>query len=301
MRDEEEIMTADQPKKNVKSRKSAGKVSKGENTAERAAPKAAAPAVKSAAKSPKAASKIANLLRRDIITGNLQAGDKLLPERVLQEQFEVSRPTLREAMRLLEAESLIKISRGQHGGARVQKLDISVTARQVGMYLQMEGTTLADVLKARAFIESPAAGLIAESRSLAIIEELRNNVAIAWEAYEAGDPKGLAEAQAKFSDVLTDHAQNNTLSLFAKLLHDITHRQMADLTIRTHSREGVKKMQYLAIRGREKLIELIEAGEAEEAERFWRLHLESTANIVVNSYRAQMPIDVLKDDDFGDA
>ena len=105
----------------------------------------ASPAKKNAPAGPKAAEQIANLLRREIITGALHAGDKLLPERILQEQFQVSRPTLREAMRLLESESLIKISRGQHGGARVQKLDISVTARQVGMYLQMEGTTLADV------------------------------------------------------------------------------------------------------------------------------------------------------------
>ncbi len=124
-------------------------------------------------RSPKAAARIANLLRREIVTGALQPGDMLLPERVLQEKFDVSRPTLREAMRLLESESLIRISRGQHGGAHVQKLDTSVTARQVGMYLQMEGTTLADVLQARAFLEPPAAGLIARNRSLAVIEKLR--------------------------------------------------------------------------------------------------------------------------------
>lgn len=247
-------------------------------------------------KSPKAASRIANLLRREIITGVLHAGDKLLPERVLQEQFQVSRPTLREAMRLLESESLIKISRGQHGGARVQKLDISVTARQVGMFLQMEGTTLVDVLQARTFLEPPAAGLIAQSRSLAVIDKLRDNVALAKEAYEEGDPRALADAQVHFSEVLTDNAGNKTLSLFARLLHDIVHQQMTDVTVRTHSHEGVKKMQWLSIRGREKLIELIEQGLAEEAEKFWRLHLESTARVVLSSFRAQMPIDVLHEE-----
>ena len=247
-------------------------------------------------KSPKAASRIANLLRREIVTGALHAGDKLLPERVLQEQFQVSRPTLREAMRLLESESLIKISRGQHGGARVQKLDISVTARQVGMFLQMEGTTLVDVLQARTFLEPPAAGLIALSRSLAVIDMLRNNVAMAKKAYEEGDPRGLADAQVHFSEVLTDNAGNKTLSLFARLLHDIVHQQMTDVTVRTHSHEGVRKMQWLSIRGREKLIELIEQGKAEEAEKFWRLHLDSTARVVLSSFRAQMPIDVLRDE-----
>lgn len=249
---------------------------------------------KATRKNPKAASKIASILRRQIITGSLQPGEKLLPERVLQEQFEVSRPTLREAMRLLEAESLIRISRGQHGGARVQKLDISVTARQVGMYLQMEGTTLADVLQARSFLEPPAARLIAVNRSLAVIDQLRENVATAKKAYEAGDPVGLAEAQTHFSEVLTSQAKNKTLSLFAKLLHDIVHMQMVDLTVKTHSREGVQKMQWLSIRGREKLIELIEAGKADEAETFWRNHMEGSTKVVLSSYRAQMPIDVLQ-------
>lgn len=242
----------------------------------------------------KSAERIAAMLRQEIVTGAYHTGDKLLPERILQQQFDVSRPTLREAMRLLESESLIKISRGQHGGARVQKLDISVTARQVGMYLQMEGTTLADVLQARAFLEPPGAGLIAESRSLAVIDELRSCLAAAKQAYEDSDPHALAEAQSHFSAVLTTQAGNKTLSLLAKLLHDIVRRQMADVTVRTHSREGVRKMQRLGLRAREKLIELILEGKAEEAEKYWRLHLNSTAQVLMSSYRAQMPIDVLQ-------
>lgn len=299
MRDDRQLAAAvtasSSAKKPAKAQtKRQAKASDEQHTADTSA--AAKAKAKTIRKSPKAASRIANLLRREIVTGALHAGDKLLPERVLQEQFQVSRPTLREAMRLLESESLIKISRGQHGGARVQKLDTSVTARQVGMFLQMEGTTLADVLQARTFLEPPAAGMIAQSRSLAVIDMLRSNVEMAKKAYEQGDPRALADAQVHFSEVLTTQAGNKTLSLFARLLHDIVHQQMTDVTVRTHSHEGVKKMQWLSIRGREKLIELIEQGKAEEAEKFWRLHLESTARVVQSSFRAQMPIDVLQDD-----
>src|SRR6516165_5919111 len=70
----------------------------------------------------KAAERVAAELRREIITGNLRPGDRLASEKELQEQFEISRPTLREALRLLEAESLIEVVRGQYGGARVTKL-----------------------------------------------------------------------------------------------------------------------------------------------------------------------------------
>ncbi len=246
---------------------------------------------------PKEAARIAALLRREIVTGALRAGDKLLPERELVEQFGVSRPTMREAMRLLESESLIKISRGQHGGARVQSLDVRVTARQLGMFLQMEGTTLADVYQARSFIEPPAAGLIAERRPLAVIEHLGALIESAKEAYEAQDLKAIAQSAYSFSESLTDNAGNKTLSLMAKLLQDIVRRQTTDVTLRTHTHEGVRKMQWLSLRGRMKLVELIEAGEVEEAEKFWRLHLNSTAKVVLSSYRAQMPIDVLQDPD----
>ena len=49
------------------------------------------------------------------------------------------------------------------------------------------------------------------------------------------------------SEVLTTNAGNKTLSLLAKLLHHIVRRQMADVTVRTHSREGVRKMQRLGL------------------------------------------------------
>ena len=52
----------------------------------------------------KAAERVAAELRREIVTGNLRPGDKLASEKDLQVQFDVSRPTLREALRLLESE-----------------------------------------------------------------------------------------------------------------------------------------------------------------------------------------------------
>ncbi len=262
--------------------------------------KAAASATESrpaaAKRSPKAAARIASILRREIVTGALLPGEMLQPERILQEKFSVSRPTLREAMRLLESESLIRISRGQHGGAHVQKLDTSVTARQVGMYLQMEGTTLADVLEARAFLEPPAAGLIARNRSLDVIEQLRESVRLSKAAHEAGDSRALTEEQSKFSEILTSQSSNNTLALLATLLHDIVLRQLIDLTVHSSSRSGALEMQWKGIRAREKLIRLIEKGDPEEVERYWRLHVEEATKVVASSYRRQMPIDVLQED-----
>ncbi len=63
-------------------------------------------------------------LRRRIVSGELEVGGDPLPsEGKLMSQFGVSRPTLREAFRILESEQLIRVLRGARGGARVLKPD----------------------------------------------------------------------------------------------------------------------------------------------------------------------------------
>ena len=61
---------------------------------------------------PKTAELVASHLRRQIVRGELKEGDALPPESALMEQFGVSRPTLREAFRVLESEALISVRRG---------------------------------------------------------------------------------------------------------------------------------------------------------------------------------------------
>jgi Transcriptional regulators len=63
-------------------------------------------------RAPKTAELIATLYRRQIVRGELRPGDTLPSEQQLMGQFGVSRPTLREAFRILEAEDLISVKRG---------------------------------------------------------------------------------------------------------------------------------------------------------------------------------------------
>ena len=225
---------------------------------------------------PKAAEIVAAELRRQIATGELKPGDKLHPENVLQTEFEISRPTLREALRMLESESLITISRGKHGGARVIAIDLGAAARQVGVYLQIEGTTLQDVWLARTIIEPPAVGLLAELRNPVAFAELEANIAAAREVAQR-DPIRYADLSAGFSMLITRHCGNRTIHLLAALIHDIIRRQHKDVTARTLSKAGVDKLRQGSIRSREKALALMRRGSSAEAESFWRAHLEANA------------------------
>jgi DNA-binding FadR family transcriptional regulator len=245
------------------------------------------------AKRPKAAVLVAEELRREIVAGRLKPGDELHPESVLQSEFAISRPTLREALRLLESESLIAITRGKHGGARVTSIDLGAVASQVGVFLQIEGATLPDVWLARTIIEPPAAGLLAESRNQAALMELEANIAAAKEASQL-DLIRYADLSAEFSMLITRHGGNKTIHLFASLIYDIIRRQHEHVTERTLTDARVDTLRRENIRSREKAVELMRSGTPAEAESFWRAHLQRMRDLVLRAYEGPMTIDVLK-------
>ncbi|MCV7176544.1 FadR/GntR family transcriptional regulator, partial [Mycolicibacterium sphagni] len=123
-------------------------------------------------RAPKTAELIADQLRSQIVRGVLKEGDALPTEIELVKQFGVSRPTLREAFRILESESLIIVRRGSRGGVLVSSPRTSVAARDFGLLLQMSGATLADVYEARKVFEPAAAEMLARRAAAEDIAEL---------------------------------------------------------------------------------------------------------------------------------
>ena len=111
---------------------------------------------------PKASELIARRLRRQIQDERLKPGDPLPSETDLREQFEVSRPTLREALRILEAQQLVSIARGATGGARYSLPEIGMVAEHTGIYLEAHGATQHDLTEARLTIEPRVVRYIGE-------------------------------------------------------------------------------------------------------------------------------------------
>jgi DNA-binding transcriptional MocR family regulator len=81
---------------------------------------------------PKTAELIADSLRAQIRRGMLRDGDRMPNEVELMRHFEVSRPTLREALRMLEHDELIVVRRGARGGAIVRAPGVAPLRRAVG-------------------------------------------------------------------------------------------------------------------------------------------------------------------------
>ncbi|WP_216694511.1 FadR/GntR family transcriptional regulator [Dietzia psychralcaliphila] len=231
-------------------------------------------------RAPKTAELIAADLRRQIVKGELQTGVILPPEAELMGQYGVSRPTLREAFRILETENLITVRRGSRGGAQVTAPDSSVAARHVGLLLQMRHTTLVDVYEARKVIEPRCAYLLARHRTPDDLVDLRQCIVDLGAAIGTGieavpDTESWAELTYRFHVLIFQRCGNQTLSVQCEMLADIVATHLHQTIVHGFSPDKAPAEQFrLTLRSYEKMVSLLEAMDADAAETHWRTHME---------------------------
>jgi DNA-binding FadR family transcriptional regulator len=227
---------------------------------------------------------IADELRKLIASGKLSEGDSLGHEPDLVKRFGVSRPSLREALRILEAEGLISVVRGMLGGVIVHEPNSRMTARTAALVLHTRNVSLADVHEARSLLEPTAVRVIASSRSRrAAAAELRK--LIEQQASVIGDPDAFGPANAQFHERLVALAGNQTLSIVAEMLNEIVARAVTAIS-KTGSAGDAMATRRRGIRSQERLVSLVEAGEAAEAEAHWRAHMMVVGRVLLGQQAA---------------
>ena len=231
-------------------------------------------------RAPKTAELIATLYRRQIVRGELRPGDTLPSEQQLMGQFGVSRPTLREAFRILEAEDLISVKRGSRGGARVTQPSLSVAARYVGLLLQVQGTTIADVYEARMVLEPACARLLARRRTKQDLADLTSCIEELRGAVEVGQPKAPEPAlwssrAARFHELIMQRSGSKTLAVQGGVLQDIVATHLAMALSRDRAGDDELANFRRNVRSYEKLVALVEKRDGAGAERHWRAHMEA--------------------------
>lgn len=241
-------------------------------------------------RSPKTAELVAGTLRRMVVDGQLTDGDFLPNEAELMTHFGVSRPTLREAVRVLESERLVEVRRGSRTGARVRVPGPEIVARPAGLLLELSGATIADVLVARSGIEPMAVRLLAENATPESLAELEAMLA---EHIPAGWQSGrLAEATGDFHLRMVQMSGNATLTIIAGMLQEITVRHTA-FAIKEH--REVSKADYDKLtRSYRRLLTLLRAGDGAAAEAHWRKHLDTARGLLLEGFEAVKVRDVMQ-------
>jgi DNA-binding FadR family transcriptional regulator len=237
-------------------------------------------------RAPRASESVAAQLRFQILSGSLPAGSRFPPELELAAVYDVSRPTIREALRILESDRLISIRRGKQGGATVHPPSTSVLAKHAGLLLQFRHATIADVVTARALLEPRAAAVVAAQRRPEAVSLLREHLVL--EAAGRSDTVAQ-ELGERFHELLVELAGNQTLRIYTTMINHIISVHMSRLGS-SHSEERHRLRSE-----HRRLVELIEAGADVEAEKCWREHLARfNARLLSNVPRDTTVLDVMR-------
>lgn len=244
-----------------------------------------------AIRTPKTAELVARKLRSMIVDGELKDGDHLPHEAELMEHFSVSRPTLREAVRVLEAERLVEVRRGSRSGARVCVPGPEVVARPASLLLELSGATVADVYTAREAVEPAAARLLAETGSEEAFDELER---IVDEAIPSSYATGtFGQAAARFHLRMVQLAGNATLALIAGMLHEIYERHTVNVTKDRPGGGSYEENYKLFVRSQRKLIKLLRARDGDGAFIHWQKHMEVARSLVLTDREGTKVRDIL--------
>lgn len=120
---------------------------------------------------------IVNQFRDAILGGGLKPGDSLDSEKALMEKFEVSKASLREALRVLEVMGLIEIRKGVSGGVFVSEVSLRTTIMGILNFLHFQPVLIKEATMLRYIIEPPIAqiaALVREDSDITKLKEIIN-------------------------------------------------------------------------------------------------------------------------------
>jgi|ERR1035437_3442685 DNA-binding FadR family transcriptional regulator len=221
---------------------------------------------------------VANVLRSRIIFGQLADGDLLPKLDDLIKEFMVSRPSLREAMRILETEGLISVRRGKVGGAVIHRPNPETAAYMLGLVMQSRQYDLTDLAAAICVIEPVCARLVAERTDhiqtvVPLLEKLNDEA-----ANHLDDGPTFTRLARRFHNQLAGLCPVQTLVLLVGVLESLWSAHEETWADRTEAGGNYPSRSYreealLAHRG---ITEAIRAGTPERVEYLVRQHLQAT-------------------------
>lgn len=224
---------------------------------------------------PKAAASLAEEIRAQILGLGLEPGSQLPSEPELIAQSGLGRATVREAIRLLEAQGLVVIRRGSHGGIFVAQPNLSNLSHSLAPVLTLSKAPLRDLTNYRKMVEPPAASLAA---SLASDEDKAALLALA-----AHNPGPGYVNEIAFHERIAEMAQNLLLRVLVIVPHDL---------LREHLRgEAIEDVDVdEANRAHIAIAKAIAAGDANRAARAMTKHLEAFELRMGRAGRLDRPI-----------
>ncbi len=212
---------------------------------------------------PRASGEIVAQIERAIFGGQLSPGDRLQSERELAEQFGVSRITVRDALRILEARGLIRVKVGASGGAFVSEANIDRVAESLSTMIRLKRMTLSELAEARKVVESATVMLAAQRATPAELAELQATVERGRAAVRDSDSH--LNPSMDFHVALARAADNEVLYATVRAYHELLVGALRDMRDPRSARVTQKL--------HEEILEAVRAHDAEAAGEIMLEHL----------------------------
>lgn len=219
---------------------------------------------------------LAQRIVNEITEQALVPGTMLPSERDMLQAYGVARGTLREALRFLEIQGVLKIRPGPGGGPTVNGIEPHALASGIALLLQLVGAPFSTILEARQLLEPATAAMAADRVNRAVVKGLRASL----EAMEAvlDDSRSFFAENREFHTLIARASGNRLFEILQGSLGWIIDA----------SALGVRydRARRLAIMEAHRAIcDAIEAGDAAAAEAAMRQHMEEFARYMKRHYR----------------
>jgi DNA-binding FadR family transcriptional regulator len=218
--------------------------------------------------------KVADHLRDRILRGDLLEAGVLPKEADLRQHYPVSKPTLREAMRILESEGLITIRRGNVGGAMVHRPTSSNVAYTLGLVLVSKGVRITDVAGALREVEPACAALCAlrSDRARTVLPTLRRLHKQSVD--QVDDLVATTTLSRRFHEAMVDLCNNQTLTIMAGALETLWSSHESEWAHRVADLGKIPVKERLEVLDEhQKVIDYIARGDATMAREAATAHL----------------------------
>ena len=172
--------------------------------------------------------------------GELKPGDRLPAERVLADMLQISRSSVREALKVMETIGMLTIRRG--GGAYVREPDFSPFINTIAPLMVLRDNFQPELLELRELLEVKAAGLAAESEDESIINTLSDIVTRMEQALDLDSSFENAKLDLEFHDCIFRNCKNTLLKKSVSYINSIMEISIKD------SREVLMKERVNALK-----------------------------------------------------
>lgn len=222
---------------------------------------------------------LAESIKSWIVDQALQPGDRLPNEIEVMETFDASKSTVRESMRILEAQGILTTKTGPKGGVFVSEMSESKAQSLLSNYLFFKDISISDLYQMRLSLEPEIAASLAGRLTEEQLQTLHQQI----DKYQ-NPPEDVYQerehhiASLEFHNLLAGYSQNELLKFIVRF----TAQMLTELTIyRKLYEPGNHKLWHTGVQSQRSLVEALRSGDAVKAKHIMQQHMLTAHQLMI--------------------